>query len=71
MVSCALKADSELSRLYPAESSLGMRESRERAALEVVKSPMPSRSLRPPKTDPEGTVYRPGTKFWGFNGAFQ
>nr|GMD65256.1 hypothetical protein Iba_chr12cCG3640 [Ipomoea batatas] len=45
--SWALNAHSEFMSLYPAKSSWGIRERRERAADEVLKSPMPKRSFNP------------------------
>lgn len=71
MVSWALKAVSELSCRNPFESSKGMRERRERATVEVLKSPIPNRSLSPPKDEPGGTTYWPGMKFSGPSGADQ
>ena len=71
VVSWALKADSELRLANPAESSFGMKESLDNATVEVLRSPMPKRSLRPPYEEPGGTRYLPGTKFSGLRGAFQ
>lgn len=71
VVSCALKADSEFRSVNPKESRWGIRESRYMATVEVVRSPMPRRSLSPPYDDPGGTRYLPGTKFSGPKGEFQ
>ncbi|PKI46352.1 hypothetical protein CRG98_033247 [Punica granatum] len=61
----------ELSSCFPAASSCEIKDSRDRATIEVFMSPMPSRSFRPPKLEPDGTRYIPGTKNSGPSGAVQ
>jgi hypothetical protein len=52
-----LKADSELRFVNPAESSFAIKESRDNVIVEVLKSPIPNRSLRPPCLEPDGIRY--------------
>nr|GMD08493.1 hypothetical protein CRG98_033247 [Ipomoea batatas] len=59
------KCDGGKSSAYPPASSWGIRDSRERATTEVLKSPAPKRSFNPPYDEPEGTTYRPGIKCSG------